>query len=57
MKKIFIFQQREWANRIGLHLAKKFKDNNFSLGCLIFKRSTHFNIVNDKNIKYEVNYK
>lgn len=54
MKKIFIFQQREWANRIGLHLAKKFKDNNFSLGCLTFKRSTHYNIVNDKNIKYEL---
>ena len=53
-KKIFIFQQREWANRIGVHLAKKFREDNFELGCLTFKRSTHYNIINDKKINYEL---
>jgi len=53
-KKIFIFQQREWANRIGVHLARKFEENNFKLGCLTFKRSTHYNIINDKKINYEL---
>ena len=53
-KKIFIFQQREWANRIGVHLAKKFQENNYELGCLTFKRSTHYNIVNDKEVKYHI---
>ena len=53
-KKIFIFQQREWANRIGVHLARKFQENNYELGCLTFKRSTHFNITNDNEIKYHI---
>ena len=53
-KKIFIFQQREWANRIGLYLAKKFQSNNYELGCLTFKKSTHYNITSDKSINYKI---
>ena len=33
-KKIFIFQQREWANRIGIHLARKLF-GDFELGFVV----------------------
>ncbi len=51
-KKIFIFQQREWHNRIGRHLAEKLKNENNDLACLTFKKSVFKKI----NENYKENY-
>tara|TARA_B110000114_G_C15088213_1_gene397207 strand:+ start:1323 stop:2816 length:1494 start_codon:yes stop_codon:yes gene_type:complete len=45
VKKIFIFQQREWYFRIGKYLSKNFLKDGFDLGCLTFKKTTHQDVV------------
>ena len=52
-KKIFIFQQREWHNRIGKYLAKKLLDDNYSLACLTFKKNVNQRINEQYKDYYE----
>ena len=54
MKKIFLFQQREWSVRIGQFLTKKLISDGYSLGCLTFKPSTHQLIKSVYNKDYKL---
>ena len=53
-KRIFLFQQREWAIRIGDYLGEKLSEQNYELGCLTFKRSAHNTIKNNLKAKYSL---
>ncbi len=53
-KRIFIFQQREWHNRIGYFLAENFKKDGFELGCLSFKKNVHRKIQQNYQNLYEI---
>ena len=57
MKKIFIFQQREWYFRIGKYLSKNFLKDGFDLGCLTFKKTTHQDVVlNSSDYKFMISH-
>ena len=53
-KRFFIFQQREWHNRIGYFLAENFKKDGFELGCLSFKKNVHKKIQQNYQNLYEI---
>ncbi len=53
-ERIFLFQQRDWAIRIGDYLGEKLYEQNYELGCLTFKRSVHNTIKNNLKAKYSL---
>jgi len=52
-KKVLIFQQRDWAKRIGQFIAKRLQEEGCKLSAVTLKRRTHDFITTQKNVKYE----
>lgn len=52
-KKILIFQQRDWAKRIGHFLAKKMRDQGCEFSAVTLKKRTDEFIKLQKEIKYD----
>lgn len=48
-----IFQQRDWAKRIGHFLAKKLQAEGCELAALTFKKTTHKFITGQDEVKYQ----
>jgi hypothetical protein len=53
-KKIFIFQQREWHNRIGNFLAQSLIKDGYDLGCITFKKNIHARILEYHQDLYKI---
>ena len=53
-KKIFIFQQREWHNRIGNFLAQSLIKEGYDLGCITFKKNIHARILEYHQDLYKI---
>ncbi len=53
-KKIFIFQQREWHNRIGNYLAQSLIKEGYDLGCITFKKNIHARILEYHQDLYKI---
>ncbi len=51
-KRILIFQQRGWGLRIGHHLARRFQEEGYELGALVFKKSTERFVRDQTEVRY-----
>jgi len=52
-KKILLFQQRSWANRIGAFLAKRFQDEGCQLAAFTLKKDAHQKLMDQKEVTYD----